>query len=67
MEAMKGLSSETIGDYFTSTRLRLLWDKAQSDYKDHDQKEMTWNNIMKSVELPGFCQIKHTFSESVHL
>ena len=29
---------------------RLSLDKAQSDYKDHDLKAVTWNNIRKSVE-----------------
>ena len=41
---------------------RLLWDKAQSDYKDHDLKAVTWNNIRKSLELPDLCQIIHAFS-----
>ena len=47
-------------DYFTSTRL--LWDKAQSDFKDHGLKAVTWNKISKSVELPCLCQIIHAFS-----
>ena len=25
-------------------------DKSESDYKDHDLKQVTWNNIRKSVE-----------------
>ena len=29
------------GNYFTSTRLPTLWDKAQSDKKDLDLKEVT--------------------------
>ena len=34
--------------------------------------EVAWNNIRKAVELPGLCQIIHTFSwissvESVHM
>ena len=36
-----------------------MWDKAQSDYKDHDIKEVTWKNIGKSVELSGLRQIIH--------
>ena len=36
---------------------RLLWYKAQSNYKDHNLKAVTWNNIRKSVEWPGLCQI----------
>ena len=39
-----------------------LWDKAQSDFKDHGLKAVTWNNISKSVELPCLCQIIHAFS-----
>ena len=37
MEAINGLSSETIVRLFykyKTTDYRLLWDKAQSDYKD---------------------------------
>ena len=41
---------------------KLLWEKAQSDFKDHKLKAATWNNISKSVELPGLCQIIHAFS-----
>ena len=41
---------------------RLLWDKAQSDYKDHKLKTVTWNNIWKSVELLVLCHIIHAFS-----
>ena len=40
---------------------KLSWDKAQSDYKDHKLKAVTWNNIRKSVKLPGMCQIIHAF------
>ena len=40
---------------------RLLWHRAQSDYKDHELEAVTWNNIRKSVELPGQCQIIHAF------
>ena len=61
MEAIDGLSSETIVWLFykyKKTDYRLLWDKAQSDYKDHD----IWNNIGKSIELPGLCHIIHAFS-----
>ena len=47
---------------------RLLWDKAQSDYKDHELKAVTWNNIRKSVELPGLCQFSYILSlDSVHI
>ena len=53
LEAMKGLSSQTL----QVQRCRLLWDKAQSNYKDHNLKEVTLNNIGKSVEIPGLCQI----------
>ena len=64
MEAIDGLSSETIVRLFYKykpTDYRLLWDKAQSVYRDHDLKPVTRNNIRKSVELPGFCQIIHAF------
>ena len=44
---MKGLSSETketiifqVQDYW------LLWDKTQSDYSDHDLKDVTWNIVI---------------------
>ena len=62
---MKGLSSKTIEAIILQVQnynYRLLWDKAQSDYKEHDLKEVTWNNIGKSVELPDLCQIIQTFS-----
>ena len=65
-EAIDGSSSETILTIVClfyknkTTDFRLLWDKAQSEYKDHDMA-VTWN-IRKSVELPGLCQIKHAFS-----
>lgn len=53
---MKGLSSETIEAIILEVQdYRCLWDKAQADYKDHDLKEVTWNNIGKSVELSGLC------------
>ena len=39
----------------------------QSPKRDHDLKKVTWNNKGKSVELPGLCQIIHTFSELVHI
>ena len=42
---------------------RLLWNKAQGDKKDHVLKEMTWNNIRKSVELSGLFQIIQVFSK----
>ena len=55
-------------DHFTSTRLqqdyRLVWDKAQSDYKDHNLKAVTWNNIRKFVELPGLWQILYAISST---
>ena len=44
------------------TDYSLLWDKAQSNYKDPDLKAVTWNDIRKSVELLGLCQIIHAFS-----
>ena len=62
MEAMKGLSSETIETIIFKYKTTDLWDKDQSEYKDHDLNDVTWNNIEKSVELPGLCQIIHTFS-----
>ena len=52
IEAMKGMSSETIEEIFYKYKIldnRLLWNKAQGDKKDHVLKEMTWNNIRKSV------------------
>ena len=58
METIVGLFSETIVQYKTAD----LWDKAHSDYKDHKLKAVTWNNIKKSVELLGLCQILHAFS-----
>ena len=30
--------------------------------QDHKLKAVTWNNIWKSVELPGLCQNIHAFS-----
>ena len=53
MEAIDGLSSETKVQLFykyKTTDYRLLWDKAQSDYKDHKLKALTWKKIRKSVE-----------------
>ena len=45
---MKGLSSETLEAIILQVQeYRLLWDKAQGDYKDHDLKEVTWNKIGK--------------------
>ena len=41
-----------IQDYILQTT-----DKTQSDYKDHEIKAVTWNNIRKSVDLPGLGQI----------
>ena len=58
MDAMKGLSSETLEAIILQVQeYRLLWDKAQGDYKDHDLKEVTWNKIGQSVYLSGLCQI----------
>ena len=58
MDAMKGLSSETLEAIILQVQeYRLLWDKAQGDYKDHDLKEVTWNKIGQSVDLSGLCQI----------
>ena len=56
MEGIDGLSSKTTVGLFYKYKTadyRLLWDKAQSDYKDQDLKAVTWNNIRKYVELPG--------------
>ena len=37
MDAMKGLSSETLEAIILQVQeYRLLWDKAQGNYKDHD-------------------------------
>ena len=61
-----GLSNETIRRLFYKAQdYRLLWDNAQSDSTDNGQKAVTWNIIRKSVELPGLCQIKATFSDFV--
>ena len=58
MDAMKGLSSETLEAIILQVQeYRLLWDKAQGDDKDHDLKEVTWNKIGQSVDLSGLCQI----------
>ena len=65
MEAIDGLSSDQRDNSAIILQVldyRRLWDKAQSDYKDHPIKAVTWNNIMKSVELPCLCQIIHAFS-----
>ena len=54
MEVIDGLSSVTIVLLFykyKTINYRLLLDKAQSDYKGHDLKAVTWNNIRKPVEL----------------
>ena len=66
MEAIDGLSSETIVRLFYKYKIKdyiLLWDKAQSDYKDHNLKAVTWENIRKSVESQGLCRIIHAFSK----
>ena len=47
-------------DHFTSTRLQTIdfcWTKSKVTIKT-----LTLNNIRKSVELPGLCQIIHAFS-----
>ena len=76
MEVIDGLSSETIvqlSHKYKTTDYRLLWHKAQRDYKDHFKdhklKAVTWNHIRKSVELPGLRQIIHAFSTAdwVHM
>ena len=75
MDAIDGLSSQTIVLLFYKykpTDYIHLWDKAQSDFKDHQLKAVTWNNIRKSVEILSLCQIKHAFSyissaDSVHM
>ena len=36
---------------------KLFWDNAQGNYKDQDLMAVTWNNIMKYVELAGLCQL----------
>ena len=51
---------------------RLLWDKAQRDYKDHDLAAVAWSNFRMSAELQGLCSFIHIFSyilstDSVHL
>ena len=46
LEAIDGLFNKTI---LQVQYYRHLWDKAQSDYKDHDLKAVTWNNIRKSL------------------
>ena len=54
MEAVKGLSSETIKAIILAIQdYRFLWDKTQAGYKDQDLKEVTWNNIGGFVGLPG--------------
>ena len=61
-----GLNNETIRRLFYKAQdYRLLWDNAQSNSTDNEQKAVTWNTIRKSVELPGLCQIKATFSDFV--
>ena len=53
MEAIDVLSSEQRDNSAIILQVqdnRLLWDKAQSIYKDHQRKAVTWNKIMKSVE-----------------
>ena len=47
-------------DYFTNTKLQTFVGQSPRDYKDHDLKAVTWNNIWRSVEL---CQIIHAFSQ----
>ena len=47
-EIIDGLSSESLVRYFykrDTTDYRLLWGKNQSDYKDHEFKAVTWNNL----------------------
>ena len=59
MEAKDGMSSETIVWLFykhKTTDYKLLWDKAQSDHKDHELKAVTWKNHGKSVDLPVMCK-----------
>ena len=60
MEAIDGLFSETIMRFFL--QVQDYREKAKSNYKDHDLKSVTWNNIRNTVELPGLCQIIHAFS-----
>ena len=55
MEAIDGLSSKTIVRLFYKYKTTDFWTTAQSDYKDSNLKAVTWNNIRKSVELPGLC------------
>ena len=43
-------------DYFTSPRI-------QTFVYCTDNKEVTWNNIGKAVELPGLCNIICRFSK----
>ena len=65
MQSMKELSGKTTEAIILQVQdycFRLLWGKARSEYKDHDHKEVTWNNIGRTVELPGLGQIIHTFS-----
>ena len=48
MKVIDGLSSETIVRLFykhNTIDYRLLWDNTQSDYKDHELKAVTWNNL----------------------
>ena len=53
-EVIDGLSSETVVGLFykhDSIDYRLLWDKAQSDYKDHEFKAVTCNNCIVKIFL----------------
>ena len=64
MEVIDGLSSQQRDNSAIILQVHdngLLWDKANSDYKDHQLKAVTWNNIVKSVELPCLWQIIHAF------
>ena len=48
MKAIDGLPSETIVRLFykhNTIDYRILWDKTQSDYKDHELNAVTWNNL----------------------
>ena len=47
-DIIDGLSSETIVRLFykhDTTEYSLLWDKTQSNYKDHKLKAVAWNNL----------------------
>ena len=62
METIDGLSSETIVRLFqiykTIQTTDICGTKPRAT-KDHRLKAVTWNNIRKSVELPGLFQIIH--------